>query len=440
MSKKIFNYCLLFSAISSSLYSKDLTINYVVKKGDTLNKIAKKYKTTVDNLLESNKLNNPNLIYPGMNIKIDKKLLKSDIKNNSNIKNELYTIKKGDTLSKIAKKYKINLEELLIINNLTIKDIIYPGQRLKIEFNQNNKDRYIVRKNDTLAKIAEKNKTTVEDILKSNSISNPNMIYPNQVLLLDKKVIEENNLEENNLEEKILKIETNENAYLEIYYKGEIIGYKNSTDKEILNVVGNTIKTGEEFLLKSYNQNGNIEEKSVKITPEEVTFISFIDKNKNKELDIEDELITDGQLEILDRKIQIDSSGKTKISNLEMNKNYNLKLISKEKNLINKNFDIKIDNKTVYIPIEDNLYTIKGKINISNKKKLKYENLIIRLKSEFGEDISLFLVDTNGEFLIEELPKGNYKYDIEYIDVNSIKELIKNKDIIIDKDVIEISL
>ena len=47
-------------------------IKYRVKKGDTLNKIAKKYGTTVKKLVKDNKIKNPNLIYRGQLIKIKK--------------------------------------------------------------------------------------------------------------------------------------------------------------------------------------------------------------------------------------------------------------------------------------------------------------------------------------------------------------------------------
>jgi LysM repeat protein len=46
-----------------------------------------------------------------------------------------YKVKPGDSPFKIAKRYKMNLNKLLLINSLTKKSIIYPGQRLFIEPN-----------------------------------------------------------------------------------------------------------------------------------------------------------------------------------------------------------------------------------------------------------------------------------------------------------------
>lgn len=44
-----------------------------------------------------------------------------------------YKVKPGDSPSKIAKKYKMDLNKFLRINNLTERSTIYPGQQLYIE-------------------------------------------------------------------------------------------------------------------------------------------------------------------------------------------------------------------------------------------------------------------------------------------------------------------
>lgn len=47
-------------------------VSYIIKKGDTLTNIAKQYGTTVDKLVKENRIKNPNLIYPGQKLKIKK--------------------------------------------------------------------------------------------------------------------------------------------------------------------------------------------------------------------------------------------------------------------------------------------------------------------------------------------------------------------------------
>jgi Uncharacterized protein containing LysM domain len=45
-------------------------LTYTVKRGDTLSGIAQRYKTTVAKLVKDNGLKNPNIIYAGQKIKI----------------------------------------------------------------------------------------------------------------------------------------------------------------------------------------------------------------------------------------------------------------------------------------------------------------------------------------------------------------------------------
>jgi murein DD-endopeptidase MepM/ murein hydrolase activator NlpD len=97
-------------------------IIYTVVKGDTLSKIATKYGTNYKALAVYNKINNPNLIHIGDKIKIPSNNEKSKI---------IYIVKRGDTLSKIASKYGMTWQELLTKNKNLIGDnpnIIYPGQ------------------------------------------------------------------------------------------------------------------------------------------------------------------------------------------------------------------------------------------------------------------------------------------------------------------------
>lgn len=92
----------------------DNSIYYIVKSGDTLSGIAKKYNTTVNNLMDINNLKST-LIHIGDKLYIYKK----------------YMIKSGDTLSSIAKKYNTTVSEIKKINNLQ-SDFIVAGKYLYI--------------------------------------------------------------------------------------------------------------------------------------------------------------------------------------------------------------------------------------------------------------------------------------------------------------------
>lgn len=129
---------------------------YVVKKGDSLWSIAKKYNMTVDELKSINNLKS-NLLSIGQRLKIKE----SD--DNQNI----YIVKKGDTLYKIANIYGTTVDNLKALNNLKNNNLSI-GQKLIVP--SKNKI-YIVQKGDSLWSIARKYDTTVDSIKRNNNLS-----------------------------------------------------------------------------------------------------------------------------------------------------------------------------------------------------------------------------------------------------------------------------
>lgn len=97
-------------------------ITYKIKKGDTLSEIAKKYGTTVSTLASINNIKDVNKIYAGNTLKIP-------TNNSSYIE---YTIKRGDTLSEIAEYYGTTVKKLQSINGIKNANKIYAGDTIKI--------------------------------------------------------------------------------------------------------------------------------------------------------------------------------------------------------------------------------------------------------------------------------------------------------------------
>ena len=77
----------------------------------------------------------------------------------------------------------MNMYTLAQLNGKSIYSTIYPGQVLKVNGSQGRTARtYRVNSGDSLSTIAYKLGTTVSHLVSANGISNPNFIYPGQVL------------------------------------------------------------------------------------------------------------------------------------------------------------------------------------------------------------------------------------------------------------------
>ncbi|QUW22893.1 LysM peptidoglycan-binding domain-containing protein [Sporosarcina sp. Marseille-Q4063] len=110
------------------------TTVYQVKPGDTLWAIAKKNDVSVEELVSLNELNS-NLIVPDQEIKIKteevkvKEFKSKEFKAKEDVKK--YIVKKGDTLSKIAKDHDISLNDLIVWNQIK-SYLIYPNDQLTV--------------------------------------------------------------------------------------------------------------------------------------------------------------------------------------------------------------------------------------------------------------------------------------------------------------------
>lgn len=130
---------------------------YTVKAGDTLWNIAKKYNTTVEELMKLNNLTS-DLIMIGKVLKIPMTAMSTST--------HTYTVKAGDTLWNIAKRYNTTVEKLMYLNNLS-NDLIMIGQKLIIP----NDNIYEVKAGDTLWNIAKRHNTTVEKLMSLNNLT-----------------------------------------------------------------------------------------------------------------------------------------------------------------------------------------------------------------------------------------------------------------------------
>ena len=124
---KNFNYEI---DIQDTLSNKnfDKVIIHVVKKGDTLSSISKKYSIKKEFIIKANKLLDENYIFVGQNLKIVENLIPE-----SNNYGSYHVVKKGENLTEIANKYKLSLNKLIELNGIEDKNILKVGTKLKLK-------------------------------------------------------------------------------------------------------------------------------------------------------------------------------------------------------------------------------------------------------------------------------------------------------------------
>jgi len=137
---------------------------YVVKKGDSLYKIAGMYGMTVNELKALNNLTSNNLAI-GQQLKV----IEPDTSSNANT----YTVVPGDSLYSIAKRFGITVDALKQANNKQ-SNLLSIGEVLTIPTNDNTRY-YVVKAGDSLWAISRTFNTTVQEIMRANNLTNSNL-------------------------------------------------------------------------------------------------------------------------------------------------------------------------------------------------------------------------------------------------------------------------
>ncbi len=135
---------------------------YIVQKGDSLWSISKKFNISVEQLKEFNNLTT-NLISLGqvLNLPVEKI---PEIP----IEREEYIVVAGDSLYRIAERFNTTVEEIMRLNSLTTTNLSI-GQRL-ILLQSDNIFTYTVKRGDNLYSIARSFNTTVDSIKRKNNL------------------------------------------------------------------------------------------------------------------------------------------------------------------------------------------------------------------------------------------------------------------------------
>ncbi len=176
MSCLIWTITLVVTVSMGRICFAEKTISYIVQRGDTLSEIALRFDVSQSDLIKLNNLQKDSVYY-GQYL-----IIPSD--------STVYKVRIGDTLSHIAIRFNTTVNKLSTINNLKSNKIIV-GQKLKlpsrkktINIQEDRARSYIVRKGDTVSKIALKNKIKLQNLKKWNSLLNDELIHPGQQLRL----------------------------------------------------------------------------------------------------------------------------------------------------------------------------------------------------------------------------------------------------------------
>jgi LysM repeat protein len=156
--------------------------------------IARRYGTSVSAIMRENNLRSAHRIRVGQRLRIPVRGGGSSASraasNSFNPEDGTHTVRRGDTLGTIARRYGLGVEELKRQNGLS-SNIIHPGDRLEVKAPTahasaapDGAKRYRVSSGDTLGRIADAHGVGLGALLRANALSSRSTIYPGQWLVI----------------------------------------------------------------------------------------------------------------------------------------------------------------------------------------------------------------------------------------------------------------
>jgi len=149
---------------------------HTVVRGDSLSKIAEKYRVSLRELKQVNGLRS-NVAQLGAKLKLPSGASGGSSSNNSTP--AVHIVKRGDSLSKISANYNINISAIKRLNNLS-KNTVYIGQKIKLPGGSGAASsvplKHKVARGDTLSEIAEKYGSTSAKIMAANNMRSKTVV------------------------------------------------------------------------------------------------------------------------------------------------------------------------------------------------------------------------------------------------------------------------
>ena len=117
--------------LQSGLIASDL-LKHTVRSGESLSVIAKRYRVSVRELQTWNNISNPHRLRVGQQLTVFQSPAPAPaIQRSGTVQ---HTVQTGDSLWSIARRYRVKLDDLMRWNDLESSSVIRPGQSIKIIF------------------------------------------------------------------------------------------------------------------------------------------------------------------------------------------------------------------------------------------------------------------------------------------------------------------
>lgn len=104
-----------------------------------------------------------------------------------------YIVKAGNTLYELSRKFQVNLNQLKEKNNIFNSNSLRSGDKLSIDINKDLKY-YIVKPGNTIFEISKKSHLSLNDIIAYNSLEKPDFLLVNEVVFLPDIIAENENI------------------------------------------------------------------------------------------------------------------------------------------------------------------------------------------------------------------------------------------------------
>ncbi len=166
---------------------------YTVKNGDTLLGIAKSHGLSAVELRNLNKLSEAALLLPGQILKLVDNAIQPAVLDRVTAPVN-HTVQSGETLGRIANRYSVSLKNILALNGLKERSLIFPGQKLKIRDVNPSAPKSVkslltehtVAEGETLVEIAKNYSVSLPSLLKKNGLTKSSLIFVGQILDIPK--------------------------------------------------------------------------------------------------------------------------------------------------------------------------------------------------------------------------------------------------------------